>query len=104
MHSNLFGRYVDYLQNNREDYSSMRYCDSFTSVPGICYKSEKVNHDTSSGGRISRNDSQFKRNGYLPSTKKITTTNSGTEEKWLLRKSSVSEQRIAVEASLVGEK
>ena len=33
-----------------------------------------------------------------------TAANSGTEEKWLLRKSSVTEQRISIGASLVGEK
>ena len=32
------------------------------------------------------------------------TTNSGTKEKWLLRKSSVTEQRTSIGASLVGEK
>ena len=31
---------------------------SFTSVPGICYKYEKVSDDTSSGDRISGNDGQ----------------------------------------------
>ena len=33
-----------------------------------------------------------------------TATNSGTEEKWLLRKSNVTEQRISIGASLVDEK
>ena len=41
MHSNLFGRHVDYWQNKGRDYSSTRYSHSFTSVPMICYKSEK---------------------------------------------------------------
>ena len=41
MHSNLFGRHVVYWQNKGKDYSSMRCSHSFTSVPGICYKSEK---------------------------------------------------------------
>ena len=45
---------------------------SFTSVPGICYKSEKVSDDTSSGDRISGNDSQFKGNDYFPSTEETT--------------------------------
>ena len=31
---------------------------SFTSVPGVCYKYEKVSDDTSSGDRISGNDGQ----------------------------------------------
>ena len=103
---------------------------SFTSVPGICYISEKVSDDTSLRDRISGNDSQFKGNDHFPSTEKTTinktdvsgfvsesrnnsfrvnkgvtpsdinnfghspsktplsfsptTTNSGTEEKWLL--------------------
>ena len=144
-HNNLFGRHVDYWQNKGRDYSSTRYSQSFTSVSGIFYKSEKVSDDTSSG-----NDSQFKINDYLPSTEKITinetdvsgylsecrnnsfrvnkgvrsteinnfghspsrtplsfspaATNSGTEEKWLLQKSSVAEQRISIGASLVGQK
>ena len=46
--------------------------------------------------------------GHSPSRTPLSfspiTTNSGTEEKWLLRKSSVTEQRISIEASLVGEK
>ena len=71
-HSNLFGRHVDYWQNKGRDYSSKRYSHSFTSVSGICYKSKKVSDDTSSGDRISGNDSQFKRNGYFPSTQKTT--------------------------------
>ena len=66
-HSNLFG-HVDYWQNKGRDYSSTRYSNSFTSVPGICYKSEKVSDDTSSGDIISGNDSQFKGNDYFPST------------------------------------
>ena len=149
-HSNLFGRHVDYWQDKGRDYSSARYSRFFTSVPGICYKSEKVSDDTSSEDRISGNDSQFKRNDHFPSTEKSTnnktdmsrlasesrdnsfrvnkgirspdinnfghspsktplpfsptTTNPGTEEKWLLRKSSVTEQRISIEASLVGKK
>ena len=43
-----------------------------TSVPGICYKSEKVSDDTSSGDRISGNDGQFKGNVYFPSMEKTT--------------------------------
>ena len=46
--------------------------------------------------------------GHSPSKTPLsfspTTTNSGTEEKWLLRKSSVTEQRISTGASLSGEK
>ena len=46
--------------------------------------------------------------GHSPSKTTLSfspiTTNSGTEEKWLLRKSSVTEQRISIGASLVGEK
>ena len=130
-HSNLFGQHVDYWQNEGRDYSSTRYSHSFTSVHRICYKSEKVNDDSSSGDRIYGNDSQFKGNDCFPSTEKTTinktcvsgfasesrdnsfrvnkgvrppdidsfghspsktplsfsptTTNSGTEEKWLLR-------------------
>ena len=38
----------------------------------ICYKSEKVSDDTSSGDRISGNDSQFKGNDYFPSTEETT--------------------------------
>ena len=71
-HSNLFGRHNDYWQDKRRDYGSTRYSHSFTSVPGICYKSEKVSDDTSSGDRISGNDSQFKGNDYFPSTEKTT--------------------------------
>ena len=70
MHSNLFGRHVDYSQNKGRDYKSTRYTrysHSFTSVPGICYKSQKVSDDTSSGDRISGNDSQFKGKDYFPS-------------------------------------
>ena len=59
-HSNLFGRLLDYWKNKGRDYSSTRYSHPFTSVPGICYKSEKVSDDTSSGYRISGNNSQFK--------------------------------------------
>ena len=70
-HSNLFGQHVDYWQNKGRDYSSTRYSHSLTSVSGICYKLEKVSDDTSSGDRISENDSQFKRNEYFPSTKKL---------------------------------
>ena len=46
--------------------------------------------------------------GHSPSKTPLSfspaTANSGTEEKWLLRKSSVTEQRISIGASLVGEK
>ena len=68
----LFGRHVDYWQNKGTNYSSMRYGQSFTSVPGIFYKSENVSDDTRSGNRIFGSDSQFKRNDYFPSTEKIT--------------------------------
>ena len=46
--------------------------------------------------------------GHSPSKTPLpfspTTTDSGTEEKWFLRKSSVTEQRISIGAFLVGEK
>ena len=45
---------------------------SFASVPKICYKSEKVSDDTSSGDRISGNDSQFKGNNYHSFTERFT--------------------------------
>ena len=45
----------------------IRDSHSFTSVPGICCKSEKVSDDTTSGDRISGNDSQFKGKDYFPS-------------------------------------
>ena len=70
-HSNLSGQHFDYWKNKGRDYDSARYSHSFTSVPEICYKSEKVSDDTSSGDRISGNDSQFKRNDYFPSTEEI---------------------------------
>ena len=57
MHSDLIGRHIDYWQNKGKDYSSLRYSHSFTSVTGICYKSEKGSNDTSSRDRISKNDS-----------------------------------------------
>ena len=71
-HSNLFGQHVDYWPNKGRDYSSTRYSHSLTSVSGICYKLEKVSDDTSSGDRISGNDSQFKGNGHFLSIEKIT--------------------------------
>ena len=55
-HSNLFGRH-DHWQDKGKDYGSTKYSHSFTSVPGICYKSEQVSDNTSSGDRISGNDS-----------------------------------------------
>ena len=70
-HNNLFGRHVDYWQNKGRDYSSTRYSQSFTSVSGIFYKSEKVSDDTSSGDTISGNDSQFKSNDYYLPQKKL---------------------------------
>ena len=46
--------------------------------------------------------------GHLTSTilaiLPATATNSGTKEKWLLRESGVTKQRISAAASLVGEK
>ena len=69
--SNLFGRHVDYWQDKGRDYSSTRYSHCFTPVPGICYKSEKVRDDTSSGGIISGNDSLFEGNDYFPPIEKI---------------------------------
>ena len=71
-HSNLFGRNVDYWQNEGRDYSSTRNRYSFTSVPEICYKSEKFSDVTSSGERISGKDCHFKGNYYFPSKEKIT--------------------------------
>ena len=65
------GPHDDYWQNKGRDYSSTRYSHSFTSVPGICYKSEKVSDDTSLGDRISGNDRQFKGNDYFHSQKKL---------------------------------
>ena len=70
-HSNLFGRHVDYWQDKGKDYSSTRYSHSFTSVFGICYKSENVSDDTSPGDSISGDDSQFRENDYFPSTKEL---------------------------------
>ena len=70
-HSNLFGRNVDYWQNEGRDYSSTRNRYSFTSVPGICYKSEKFSV-TSSGERISGKDCHFKGIYYFPFKEKIT--------------------------------
>ena len=70
--SNLFGRNVDYWQNEGRDYSSTRNRYSFTSVPEICYKSEKFSDVTSSGERISGKDCHFKGNYYFPSKEKIT--------------------------------
>ena len=47
-HSDLNDMLIDYLQNKGRDYSSRRHSHSFTSVPGICHKSEKASDDTSS--------------------------------------------------------
>ena len=40
-------------------YSSARYCHTFTSVYGICFKSEEVHNDHSSGDKISGNGNQW---------------------------------------------
>ena len=68
-HGDLFGRHVDYWQNRGRDYSSARYRHSFTSVPGICYKSEKVSDHTSLRDRISGNDSSKEMTISLPQKK-----------------------------------
>ena len=57
-HSNLLGRHID--RAKEETNSSTRYSHFFTSVSGICYKSEKFCDGTSSGVTISVNFSQFK--------------------------------------------
>ena len=65
------GRHNDYWQNKGRDYSSTRYSHSFTSVPGICYKSEKVSDNTSLGDRICGNDRQFKGNEEMKKLQSI---------------------------------
>ena len=69
-YSNSFGD-VDYWKNKGGDSSSTRYSNSFTSVPGICYKSEKVSDDTSSGNRISGNDNLALPQKKIQSIKKM---------------------------------
>ena len=69
-YSNSFG-HVDYWKNKGGDSSSTRYSNSFTSVPGICYKSEKVSDDTNSGNRISGNDNLALPQKKIQSIKKM---------------------------------
>ena len=66
--------YLDMLiiGRTREETITLRDSHSFTSVPRICYKSEQVSDDTSSGDRICGNDSQFDENDYFSSKDEIT--------------------------------
>ena len=77
---------------------------SIKHVSGSASKSRNISFRVNKGARSPHINNFGHSTGKTPLLFSPTATNSGTEEKWFLQKSSVTEQRSLIGASLVGQK